>query len=870
MLVKIMAKKHLILGSAIALAAAAFVTKKSHPEIHKKQNVFNCKLKNGYKLQISFVDRSIAHIVYYRGKSPSVLPTTMKNERVQTGGDQTVATGKLDQKETLEFIQNDLHMPFDLLIDSDFYYIQSYQVGLMIKKKTGMIYFFRTSDNYLFMIQNPPVFENGQVVNTLEVMDSKPRYFGGGMQNGRYDHTGQILKIENQNDWLDRGVSSPSPFVWSTAGFGILNHTFGKGEYNLTNPKKITFSFSDQKSDNYYLIESEPEQILRSYFDLTGAPLVLPKFAWYPAHLNAYNRDTWVQVSADSSGARKFEDGQYYKEYQPLNSKSFNTKRPDKIKIKGKMFVPSIRGTGEVTFIKDEDGELITKQESLNGEKDNYQFSARQIIKRYQENDMPLGWFVPNDGYGAGYGQTQDLDQNIRNLKEFSDFAAAQGVKTGLWTQENLHPKNPQKPRADERDLAKEVGVANIAALKTDVAWVGSGYQAGYGALVDIAHYMKEFGHNERPFALTLDGWAGTQKYAAVWTGDQRGGTWENIGYQIPTYLGSALSGVSNVGSDLDGIYGGGKPIIQTRDLQWKAFTPLILNMDGWGSENKTPFSFGGIYTEINRFYLKLKSELLPYFNSLSYENIHFGQPIISPVTLDSNLQLIKQPDLAHEFLVGENILVAPIYEDTQMDPDGNDVRHGIYLPDSNATWIDFFTGDEYEGHQVLNNFAAPLWKIPLFIKKGAILPVNNPNNNIAEIDQELQKFVICPDKFVSMMEAFDDDGVSNAYQVGEYITTDVSCKQKSDRIVVTIEPTMGNFAGFQPNKRTILLIKVVQEPSKVLVNGQEVSSYQYEAQHEMETFSSELPAIKNGSWVTVEIDQHDICEKSQVIEILN
>ena len=78
-------------------------------------------------------------------------------------------------------------------------------------------------------------------------------------------------------------------------------------------------------------------------------------------------------------------------------------------------------------------------RESLNGElpgkyghKTNYQWSARAAIDRYLDNDMPLGWFLPNDGYGAGYGQTSTLDGNIQNLKAFGDYARSKGVEIGL------------------------------------------------------------------------------------------------------------------------------------------------------------------------------------------------------------------------------------------------------------------------------------------------------------------------------------------------------------------------------------------------------------------------------------------------------
>lgn len=850
-------KKKLILSSAIAVAGLALARNIKSQNKHVKAKSYIIKLPNRYKVKISFVDETTVHLVYFKNKSHN-YPTIMKNERVLTGGDPTVATGKLSNDKIPEFVVNKTKIEFNILENRKFYHVFTDKMSLMVEKKTGEIVFYRDDQPLPVIIQKMPIFNNGKIVSNIRVNQKKAKYYGGGMQNGCYDHTGKVLKIENLNDWLDRGVSSPTPFIWSSAGFGILNHTYTKGEYDFQNPKEISFCFEDEQSDNYYFLGQNSNELIKSYFNLTGYPMIMPKFAWYPAHLNAYNRDTWVEVTEDSSGARKFEDGKFYKEYQPLNPKSFNLNRPDKIEINGKDFVPAIRGIGEVTFVKDKFGNLNTYLESLNGEKNNYQFSARQIIDRYESNDIPLGWFLPNDGYGAGYGQTDSLDQNIDNLKKFSEYAGEKGVKIGLWTQENLHPQDPENPKANERDLKKEVESAHIAAIKTDVAWVGHGYQAGVGALKDIAYYMKKYGKNERPFSLTLDGWAGIQKYAAIWTGDQPGGTWENIGYQIPTYLSSALSGLSNVGSDIDGIYKGSKPVIQTRDLQWKSFTPIQLNMDGWGSENKTPFTFNGKYTDINRFYLKLKSKLLPYFYTSAYENYLNGTPILRPVTYES-IQLAKYPDLTHEFLVGNDILVAPIFEDTKMDVNGDDIRNGIYLPGDKETWIDFFSGEEYQGNQVLNNFDAPLWKTPVFIRKGAIIPTNNPNNNPSEIDQSIQKFVIYPSSANNQITVYDDDGFSDAYLNGEYVSTKVFCQKNDQEISITVDPTVGSFQGFNPVKKTILNLKIDRKPDQVMVNGQDWKDFHYENDLERETNLSNLPKIKNGDWLIVKVSKHDV-----------
>lgn len=144
-------------------------------------------------------------------------------------------------------------------------------------------------------------------------------------------------------------------------------------------------------------------------------------------------------------------------------------------------------------------------QRSLNGEKNNYQFSARAVIDRYKSHDMPLGWLLPNDGYGAGYGQTETLDGNIANLKSLGDYARQNGVEIGLWTQSDLHPKEGVSALL-QRDIVKEVRDAGVRVLKTDVAWVGAGYSFGLNGVADVGRIMPYYGNDARPFIISLDG----------------------------------------------------------------------------------------------------------------------------------------------------------------------------------------------------------------------------------------------------------------------------------------------------------------------------------------------------------------------------
>lgn len=119
-----------------------------------------------------------------------------------------------------------------------------------------------------------------------------------------------------------------------------------------------------------------------------------------------------------------------------------------------------------------------------------------------------------------GYGQTETLDGNIANLKSLGDYARKNGVEIGLWTQSDLHPKEGVSALL-QRDIVKEVRDAGVRVLKTDVAWVGAGYSFGLNGVADVGHIMPYYGNDGRPFIISLDGWAGTQRYAGIWSGDQ-------------------------------------------------------------------------------------------------------------------------------------------------------------------------------------------------------------------------------------------------------------------------------------------------------------------------------------------------------------
>lgn len=643
---------------------------------------------------------------------------------------------------------------------------------IFLEKKTGLIKIFQKGVSQPVLESLMPfVVEANKVSLTLKE-NADEYFFGGGVQNGRFSHKGKAIAIENQNSWTDGGVASPTPFFWSTNGYAMMWHTFKPGRYDFGSSEKgkVKLFHNDSYLDVFIMIDETPAALLGDFYLLTGKPVLLPKFGFYEGHLNAYNRDYWKQ---DTTGRGiLFEDGKRYVESQKNNG-----------------------GT----------------KESLNGEKNNYQFSARGVIDRYKAQDMPLGWILPNDGYGAGYGQTSTLDSNIANLKNFGDYARKNGVQIGLWTQSDLHPK-PGIPALLQRDIEKEVGVAGVRVLKTDVAWVGAGYSFGLNGVSDAAGIMARHGNNARPFIISLDGWAGTQRYATVWSGDQTGGQWEYIRFHIPTYIGSGLSGQPNITSDMDGIFGGKNIPVNVRDFQWKTFTPMQLNMDGWGANEKYPHALGEPAASINRMYLKWKSELIPYTYSIARQSVD-GLPYMRAMFLEEKNKFTLGTATQYQYMYGPWLLVAPIYQNTRADAQGNDVRNNIYLP--KGKWTDYFTGEQFDGGKVINNIAVPIWKLPVFVKAGTIIPLVNPNNNPSEVNKQLRIFEFYPSGKTSFT-LYDDDGLTEAYSHGQSATTLITSQQKANTANIVVYPAKGSFAGMEKMQATELRINVSAKPKKL------------------------------------------------------
>lgn len=237
-----------------------------------------------------------------------------------------------------------------------------------------------------------------------------------------------------------------------------------------------------------------------------------------------------------------------------------------------------------------------------------------------------------------------------------------------------------------------------------------------YGLLMSQASFdgMRQAQPDKRPFVLTRAGFAGIQRYAAVWTGDNNA-YWEHLESSIPMLLGLGVSGVPFVGSDIGGFAGDTHGELLCRWSQLGVFYPLMRNHSAWDTVPQEPWQFGSQYLGIIRKALDLRYRLLPYLYRLMEEAEQTGAPPMRPM-----LWHYPQDSYAHnlcdQFLWGANLLIAPILRPHLQ-------HRAVYFPESAWMRLDVLEAGRIYSAGV-HAIAAPLDQVPIFLKPGGIVPL--------------------------------------------------------------------------------------------------------------------------------------------------
>ncbi|MGA3028705.1 MAG: TIM-barrel domain-containing protein [Bryobacteraceae bacterium] len=298
----------------------------------------------------------------------------------------------------------------------------------------------------------------------------------------------------------------------------------------------------------------------------------------------------------------------------------------------------------------------------------------------------------------------------------------------------------------------------------------------------------------QRPYVITRAGYAGIQRYATTWTGDNTA-TWEALALSLPMLASLGLSGEPFVGADVGG-FGAGRPDgeMLTRWYQVGFLTPFLRNHAELGVYDHEPWRFGAPYEDIIRKYLKLRYRLLPFLYSALEEAQRTGVPVFRPLLLnyqdDANTVSIDD-----EFMAGDGLLVAPI-----LKPDVT--SRLVYLP--KGTWFDYWTGTQYNGGRMIRA-QAPLETVPLYVRGGAILPLGPEMNWVGEKPCDPLTFQIYPDdRGQASFSLYEDDGISPAYRRGVFRRTAIQVSRTGEGSAIAIGRPTGTW---QPSARHLVFL---------------------------------------------------------------
>jgi len=226
----------------------------------------------------------------------------------------------------------------------------------------------------------------------------------------------------------------------------------------------------------------------------------------------------------------------------------------------------------------------------------------------------------------------------------------------------------------------------------------------------------------QRPFVLTRAGYAGVQRYSAVWTGDNDA-TWDHLALSMPMLTGLSVSGVPFVGADIGGFNATPSAELYTRWMQAAALTPMMRTHSAIDTEPREPWTYGEPYESIARAAIELRYRLLPYLYTLFADEVQSGFPPLRPLWFEYPRD-VAASQVGDQYLLGKDLLVAPVVHAGQ-------TKRRVYFPRGDE-WIDWWSGAHFSGGKAVE-VAAPLDRLPLFVRAGAALPTSPVAQNVAE-----------------------------------------------------------------------------------------------------------------------------------------
>jgi alpha-glucosidase len=664
---------------------------------------------------------------------------------------------------------------FETSNDGDHVCVRTSEVEIRLARSGGTVD-VHTVDGRPVCIDGPmggPAWEaDGRRGRWTKQAPCTRRFFGFGERTGLLDKSGMRYTCWTTDEWRQQGPTTDALYVAIPFFLGLDVDGIAHGIF-LNNTFRTAFDLSDLAAgtllleveggelDYYVIYGPDPAHVVQRFCRIVGRPSLPPRWAL------GYHQSRWGYENADQIRhvARELRSRGIPADAIHLDIDHMDGCRtftwdgdafPDPAALISELGEQGLRVLCVVDAgIKAETGYRVYR-EGTEGSRF-LRRSRRATAPEFRGYVWPGLCVFPDflrdevrDWWGTQYRAYTNV--GVAGFLNDMNEPAMHSVPLELDTSPNCEPP-ADLPHGDEDEPATHAEVRNVYANQENRATVD---------------FLQRERPGMRPLVLTRAGFAGLQRDAAVWTGDNAS-RFEHLEMSLPQILNLGLSGVSFAGADIGGFFESCGDELLIRWTQLGAFYPFARNHSAKDTTPQEPWVRGARTEAACRRAIELRYRLLPYLYTLFREAAEDGTPILRPLFWHFPADPATHA-IADEALVGDALLIAPVLRP------GKQARE-VYLPE--GTWIDLRSRRSHVGPAWVLADAPLSGDLPIYARGGCIVPFGPL---IQWSDQRpvdpLRLEVFPDDRGQATGTLYEDDGVSMAYQDGCFAVSDYAFRE--------------------------------------------------------------------------------------------
>jgi alpha-glucosidase len=704
-----------------------------------------------------------------------------------------------------------------------------------------------------------PVRVDGTAFSLKKAMPQGEHYFGMGDKTGGLDRRGKTFVDWNTDAYgflaADDPIYKSIPFYIGVGGAGgsygvFLDNTFRTAfDFGHKTDGVLELSGPDGPIDYYVIAGPTTAEVVRRYTDLTGKAPLAPKWALgYQQSRYSYMTDGELREVAKRLRAERVPTDVLW-----LDIGFLDRNTPFTV---DKAAYPDLSG-----LIRDlgKDG-----------------FKVVTITDLHTAANRPTGTYPPYDTGVAGDHFVKNPDGSTYvapvwpGPSVFPDFTQAKtrawygglykdqvamGV-AGAWNDMNEPAIFETPTKTMPLDVVHRIATDDFAPRTATHAELHNVY--GMENTRATFEGLKRLSPNERPFVMTRASYAGGQRYAVTWTGDNSA-TWDHLKLSIQQIINLGLSGFSYGAADVSGFAGGPSADLLTRWFQIGAFYPVFRDHSASGTPRVEPWVDGPDHLAIRRRFVEERYRLLPYLYALADQNARAGDPILRPVFYDYPDAVRLPCDQSWTFTLGKALLVAP--PPSPESPQAYDVC----LP--SGGWFDYWTGlpaattpiradgPIQSATQATGTAIAlgdklretpRLDRLPVFVRAGSILPKQSLVQSTAETPAGPLELHVYPGEACEGL-LYADDGHSMAYERGVLLRQRLRCERTADGLTIAFDAREGTYRPWWQQLRVV--VHGMAQPATVTLGTRRIAAA---ADPAGQTLTFDLPDQPRAATITV------------------